>query len=111
VALVDHDRFSLTCSRALGAVVVRVEGDLDAAAAGELQTHLAELIEGQGNLDIILDLSGLTSFDATGVEVFLDALGRLRQRGGELTLSAPSPVVGSLLERTGLNRQLPITRL
>jgi SAM-dependent methyltransferase len=62
-------------------------------------------------LDIILDLSGLTHFDLNGVDVFLDALGRMRKRGGELTLSAPSPMVGPVLECTGLNRRLPITRL
>src|SRR4051794_4742841 len=48
---------TLVIGRALGTVVVTVGGDLDATAIDRLERVLTDLIDGQGNLAVAIDLS------------------------------------------------------
>lgn len=94
--------FSLSTRRDAGDVVVSIEGELDATTAPPLRAILSDLIDGQGNLSLVLDLSAMSFVDSIGLGVFAGAAKRLRTKGGELVLSSPSGPASRLFELTGI---------
>src|SRR5437763_877240 len=60
---------SIVIGRFLGTVVVTLRGTLDTLAATRLAATLQDLIEGQGNLAIALDLRGLRQVAPSGLRV------------------------------------------
>jgi anti-sigma B factor antagonist len=105
----DGSRFSLVFSRALGKVIVHVHGALDSASAAGLNARLVDIIDNQGNRQVVLDLRRLTSVDAAGLFVLADALKRMADYGGELLLSGPTRAVEEQLRAIGLNETYGIT--
>ena len=110
MALLDHHRpFRLTSTPALGAVVLGLDGELDAETANEVRQRLGDLIL-DGTLSIVVDLQHLTFIDSTGLGLLVGALRRLQERGGQLVLSAPSPPVLRAIEVSGLADVFTVTR-
>ncbi len=96
--------FSIVIGRQLGTVVVTVHGDLDITRAGHLGNILADLIDGQGNLSVVVDLHDATTSDPDSLLVFTDAAERARRRGGTVLLNEPPLTLGEALELRGLDR-------
>lgn len=96
-------------SRALGKVVVHVHGALDGFSARALTARLTDIIDNQGNRQVVLDLRQMTSVDAAGLFVLADALKRMADYGGELLLSGPSSAVEEQLRAVGLEETYGIT--
>ena len=71
---------------------------------------MAEIIEVQGDLEVIIDLAQLQFVDSRGVRILLDAHKTLQERGGTLTLSGPRPGVHRVLELTGLATRFTVTQ-
>ena len=88
--------------RQQGTVVVRVVGEVDLASAPVLRDALVELIEGQGNLNLQLDMHDLTFLDSTGIGVLVRALRSVRQKGGDLTLANCRASTVRILQIAGL---------
>lgn len=107
--MVDGSGFSLVFSRALGQVVVHVRGTLDANTAPALKARLVDIIDGQGNRQVVLDLRKMVAVDAAGLVVLADALKRMDDRGGELLLSGPTSAVAAQLRAVGLDKTFGIT--
>ena len=85
-----------------GTIVVRIVGEVDLASAPDLREALIELIDGQGNLFVQLDLEHLSFIDSTGIGVLVRALRSVRQKGGDLTLINCRPSTLRILEIAGL---------
>ena len=100
---------SLVFSRALGQVIVHLHGVLDDVTAHQLGDRLGDVIEGQGNRQLVLDLGGLTRIDGAGLPVLIDALKRVRRMGGELVLSGPTKDVTRTFEAAGLDKLFIMT--
>ena len=107
----DGSDFSLAFSRALGKVVVHVHGPLDADTAPALDDGLSDIIDGQGNRQVVLDLRAMTGIDPDGLSVLVDALGRMDDYGGELVVSGPTPDVAEQLRAAGLEEHRGVTRV
>jgi anti-sigma B factor antagonist len=101
--------FGLQIARLQSRIVVSITGEVDALTAAQLRHCLDDLVLGQGNRDLVLDMHSVTFLDSTGLGVIVGASRRLRELGGELTISAPSRPVSAVLETTGLTRALIIT--
>lgn len=101
-------RSNIVIGRYLGTVVVTVHGDLDAPRAGHLGTILADLIDGQGNLSVTVDLHDATSTDPDALSVFTEAAERARRRGGTMTLSDAPPPLHQALQLRGLDEFLGV---
>jgi anti-anti-sigma factor len=87
-----------------------VAGDLDIASSERV---LDELTRGQGDPEkappvLILDLSGVTFCDSSGLRVLIVMWKRLRATGRRLVLAAPSGQVRRLLQRTGLDQRIEV---
>jgi anti-sigma B factor antagonist len=90
----------------LGYVVGSLSGQLDIASTPLLREQLRGLLESSSKL--VLDLSGVTSADASGLAVLVGTGHQAEALGGFLRLAAPQPAVAELLRSTGLDEKLEI---
>lgn len=90
---------SLVVGRALGTVVVTVRGRLDLAGCERLGSLLTDLIEGQGNLTVAVDL-GRAIVDPEALTAFITAAGSHRRHGTRLILSEPPTDCHQALRRS-----------
>jgi anti-sigma B factor antagonist len=81
-------------------------GELDVATANELQREL-ERVEATDAEAIVLDLSGLTFMDSTGVRLLVFAHARSRADADRLVLLRGPIVVQRTLELSGVETLLP----
>ncbi len=107
----DGTNFSVRFSRALGKVIVHIHGALDGDTAHQLKDRLVDAIDGQGNLQLVLDLRRVTLIDSAGFAGLVDALKRM-QKGAASWFSAgrwptwhtPSRLLGSTRSSPSLQR-------
>lgn len=91
-----------------GAVLLEVEGEVDAHTAYLLGKTLTDLLaQGQGRL--VLDASRMEYISSTGLRVLLDAQREARQLGGEVRLLGPSAPVRRVIELAGFEKLLHIS--
>jgi anti-sigma B factor antagonist len=88
-----------------GVCLVTVKGEIDLASAPVLRSALVRLRQA-GNRQFVLELSGVTHMDSTGLGVVLSFF-RSLEGGGEVALAAAPQNVLTLLKVTGLERRLP----
>jgi len=86
--------------------VVLVSGEVDLATCPQLRDVLAGLVE-QGVYHLIVDLEQVSFLDSSGIGVLISVRRRIREHGGSLRLTAPSPHVRRVLELTGITTLLP----
>lgn len=101
--------FSVVFTRAFGKIIVHIHGGLGADKAQELHDRLLDVIDGQGNRHLIIDLRAMTYIDAAGIAVLVDALKRMEQYGGDLVLSGPTVDVMHALDAAGLAQVFVVT--
>jgi anti-anti-sigma factor len=102
--------FALAVGRAMGVVVVTAHGHLGAAESDVLQTVLVDLIEGQGNMKVVMDVRDVSGFSPSSLEVLVAATDAAAQLGGELTFSDPSDAGSRALEAVGLGDAITLAR-
>lgn len=89
--------------------VLALRGDLDAYTRRELTDQLdAALSAATGN--ITLELSGVSFMDSSGLSAIVSAAKRLRERGDDLVLESPPPMITKVLEMTGVDKLVKVRR-
>jgi anti-sigma B factor antagonist len=82
--------------------IVTITGRLVAADAPEARENLRAIVDaGEGKL--IVDLSGVSFIDSSGLSVLISAFKLIRAKGGRMLLSGISKNVQTLLELTRLS--------
>ncbi|GIN03016.1 STAS domain-containing protein [Planomonospora venezuelensis] len=84
-------------------VVVALAGELDYTNAERLRQDVVEALPA-GGCDLIMDLTGLTFCDSTGIRVFLALRSLLDERGGTVALTGLQPRLRRIFHTTGLVR-------
>lgn len=87
--------------------VLAVGGRLDIRSAADARAVLHTAVD-EGNGDLVLDLSGLDSWDATGLGVIMGAHRRAGRCDRRLVLRGVPPQMQRLLVATRLHRILSI---
>lgn len=90
-----------------GPALLRISGAVDLSSADELRTRLLEVIDA-GHRRLIVDLSGTSFCDATGLDAFLAGDQRMRQAGGWLCLCGMQPVVAKIFRITALDEAFTV---
>ena len=98
--------FSMTSDRDGGTHTVRLYGELDLAHTDAVREEL-ERVEATDARAIVLDLSGLTFMDSTGVRLLLSAHARSRADANRLSLLRGPLSVQRVLELCGVEGMLP----
>ncbi len=84
-------------------VLVAVRGEIDFNRSPELHEALLELIQHKPRR-LVLDLSGVSYIDSSGVGTLVDAQRRLSRAGGKVVLAGLQDRVRGVLEITGLDQ-------
>ena len=87
--------------------VLALEGELDVANAADAQKRMLRLDVRRGGR-LVLDLSGLTFMDSTGIRLILQAGQHARMHDAELVVVRPPDAVMRVLELVGLDEQLDL---
>lgn len=92
--------FSITVRNLPDIHVVTLHGELDVVSADGLANSLVEL----AGSTLVVDLSGLTFMDSSGIGALVRAKTRIRANGlGDLVLTRPGDIVRRALEIVGLD--------
>jgi anti-anti-sigma factor len=83
-----------------GAVRVSLQGELDLSCTRQMEEHFAAIDE-QVPARVVVDLSGLTFIDSSGLRMLLLADARALKHNYELVLLAGSEPVQRVFEMTG----------
>jgi len=78
---------SFTIRRALGTVVVAVNGEIELEDWSVIDGVLTDIIDSQGNLDVVVDLCGVTFLERTAVPLIVHAARQAHTHGGRLRLA------------------------
>jgi anti-sigma B factor antagonist len=97
----------LSARTAGGIAIARLSGELAIASSPVLRDELLGLLR-RGSTRLILDLSGVTSCDASGLAVLVGTSHRARLLGGSLGLAALSAAVDDRLHATGLRQHFDV---
>jgi anti-anti-sigma factor len=99
--------FSVTVGRHRDTVRVAAEGELDLATVPLLADRLKG-VGGDAARAVVLDLSGLTFLDSSGVALLLGVTRRAAGEGWSLRIVGTPPSARALLELCGLLDVLPL---
>jgi len=86
--------------------VIGLKGRLDAVTSPELEQRLGEIIE-EGNLNIVLNLTGLEYVSSAGLRIFLVATKKIKVLKGELCLAGLSGNIKEVIEISGFPSIMP----
>lgn len=86
---------SISVRRAQGRVVVSVHGDLDGERAAILEQVLSDLIDGQGNLDVLVDLRDASLAEPVALDALRGAAEQARRRNGAFAVRVPARLAAS----------------
>lgn len=96
---------AVTVSQGADECALELFGELDLATAATLEAEL-QRVEAAEVRTIVLDLSGLTFMDSTGLRAILLADRRLREAGRRLCLVRGPRAVDRVFTLTGADRHL-----
>jgi anti-anti-sigma factor len=87
--------------------MVTLAGEVDATNAEQLHSALESVVREHPSL-MLVDLSGLSFMDSTGLRMLLRASRELDRRGGVLGLVAPQASVARVLQLTKADQLIPV---
>jgi anti-anti-sigma factor len=95
----------LTTDRTEGAAVLRVQGRLTMAAAGELKAAVDREVA-EGRALVVVDLGETAFLDSSGLGALVGGLRTARAAGGDLRIARVGQQVRTVLELTTMDRVL-----
>jgi len=90
-----------------GGTVVELEGRFDATSSEETKAGFRELID-EGHVNVVVNLSGITFMDSSGLGVLVSSLRYAVVQGGDVRLAEVPEYCRSIFELTRLTRVFDI---
>jgi anti-sigma B factor antagonist len=103
----ETNDLGLAVSTQSNRTVVTVSGEIDLATQGQLRGQLNDLVVA-GEVDLVLDLSGVTFVDSTGLGALIGTRRRVHAFHGSLALVIPDESVMKVFTITGLEKVFDI---
>lgn len=88
-----------------GAVLVRVEGELDMATSGSFEDALGESDPGS---NLVIDLTECTFLDSSAVRLLVAAARSAADSHGKVSLVARDPGIRRVLEIAAVDTMMPV---
>lgn len=85
--------------------IIYISGRLDLLTSSELKQRVSDLVDAH-HFRIVIDLSGCSYIDSSGLGVIIGCLKVARRGGGDLQIARPAEQARVILELTTLNRVL-----
>ncbi len=86
-----------------GVFVIKLEGKAMLAGTAVIEERISELVQ-QGHKKIVVDLTGVTHIDSTGIGRFIASLGKVNAAGGALLMAGAGGMVREGFRVTRLDR-------
>ena len=83
-----------------GKIVATLSGELDTAAAPEVEVALKPLAECEGK-DIVIDCTSLEYIASSGLRILLGILKKAKSVGSRVILRNPNEIIKDVLQMTG----------
>lgn len=90
-----------------GIYLVSLTGEMDIANAPEFTSRMGQLGV-LGSRRVVVDLSGLTFLDSSGINALVSAAKAIEASGGEVALAAPTAHVSQVFEIVNLSEVVTI---
>lgn len=90
----------ITSSKMNHAIVISIEGSIDALTADQVTNYFSERMH-EGNIQFVADLTNVDFMSSAGLRAILATLKQSRQQGGDLRLAAAQPGVEKILKMSG----------
>ena len=91
-----------------GILRVMLQGEIDHHSAGQLREQIDCRLEELLPKRLILDFTGVTFMDSSGIAVALRGWQRMRELGGAVTLRHVAPQPRKVFEAAGIGRMMTI---
>lgn len=91
-----------------GRLTVYLAGELDHHEARNTIRIIDELIDEYLPRDCVLDMSGLTFMDSSGIAVIIRASRRMKVLGGRAWIENPAKQVRRVIDASGIDRLVPV---
>jgi len=89
-------------------LVVRVTGELDHHTAVQIRERIDCRVSDDGVMRLILDLSGLTFMDSSGIGVLIGRYKLMRSLGGTLAIVSGNVNVDKMLDLSGIRKLMGV---
>lgn len=83
--------------------IVRLDGRLDAAAAGEIKNQIGDLAD-NASANVVMNLAKVDFIDSTGLGLIVSTYRRLRENEHDLLICELTPQARTLFELTRMHR-------
>ena len=91
-----------------GRLTLFLLGELDHHEARGLIRTMDELLDEYLPRDCVLDLSGLSFMDSSGIAVIIRASRRMRELGGRVWIENPTRQPLRVIDASGIDRLVPV---
>ena len=88
-------------------LTIALSGEIDHHAARDMMAQLDEAIAERLPARLVLDLSGVTFMDSSGIAVLLRARRQMSHTGGAVTVTAIPDQARRVLDAAGVGRLIP----
>jgi anti-sigma B factor antagonist len=102
------DEFMTSLDRDAGTATVALRGEVDIQTVDQVRAVLGEALA-SGPQEIVVDLTGLTFIDSTGLGALIFGFQRARDAGVRFRLARASPPVRQILVLSGLLEVVELT--
>jgi len=85
-------------------VVLEIKGRITLGRQNKQLEWAVESLVGEGRKKVILDLSGVTNIDSTGIGIVVMSASHLKKAGGELRVAGATAHVEEVLKITNVNQ-------
>lgn len=90
-----------------GTTVLKFEGSLDALTVPEVRPQVDQLVE-RGGVKVVVDMTGVTTIDSSGVAIIVSLFKRLRALGGAVRVAGVNGQPKEIFHFLRLEQALPI---
>ena len=98
----------LAATFAAGRLTVYLSGELDHHEAGGVIKTVQELVEEHMPRQCVLDMTGITFMDSSGIAVIINASRKMKTLGGRLCVENPPEQARKVLEAAGIDRLIAV---
>ena len=91
-----------------GRLTIFLSGELDHHEAKCTINTIDELLDEYLPKDCVLDLSGLTFMDSSGIAVIIRTSRRMRALGGRVWIENPAKQAMRVIDASGIDRLVPV---
>ena len=91
------------------ALKIKLRGELDHHSAVAIRTQIDEMIRNKRPQKLNIDMSVIDFMDSSGLGLIMGRYAAMRDIGGELCVTDPSPRVQKIMSLAGMERVINIT--